>query len=61
MEHEVVPEPGREVQLREVISHLLMVLDPLAVWYLLGLSAPLSPAFAQEANAEDLISRQKLL
>ena len=33
MEHEVVPEPGREVQLREVISLLLTVLDPLAVWH----------------------------
>ena len=53
MEHEVVPEPGREVQLREVISHLLMVLDPLAAWYLLTRTSRKSMTLRAQGQAVD--------
>ena len=53
MEHEVVPEPGREVQLREMISHLLTVLDPLAAWYLLTMSSFISTDLRAQGQAVD--------
>ena len=53
MEHEVVPEPGREVQLREMISHLLTVLDPLASWYLLARSSFISTDLHAQGQAVD--------
>ena len=53
MEHEVVTEPRREVQLREVISHLLTVLDPLAAWYLLTRSSFISTDLRAQGQAVD--------
>ena len=53
MEHEVVTEPGREVQLREVISHLMTVLDPLAAWYLLTRSSFISTDLRAQGQAVD--------
>ena len=53
MEHEVVPEPGREVQLREVISHLLTVPDPLAAWYLLTSTSRKSMTLRAQGQAVD--------
>ena len=53
MEHEVVTEPRREVQLREVISHLLTVLDPLAAWYLLTSSSFISTDLRAQGQAVD--------
>ena len=53
MEYEVVTEPGREVQLREVISHLLTVLDPLAAWYLLTMSSFISTDLRAQGQAVD--------
>ena len=53
MEHEVVPEPGREVQLREVISHLLTVPDPLAAWYLLTRTSRKSMTLRAQGQAVD--------
>ena len=53
MEHEVVTEPRREVQLREVISHLLTVLDPLAAWYLLTMSSFISTDLRAQGQAVD--------
>ena len=53
MEHEVVTEPRREVQLREVISHLLTVLDPLAAWYLLTRTSRKSMTLRAQGQAVD--------
>ena len=53
MEHEVATEPGREVQLSEVISHLLTVLDPLAAWYLLTRTSRKSMTLRAQGQAVD--------
>ena len=53
MEHEVVTEPRRDVQLREVISHLIAVLDPLAAWYLLTRSSFISTDLRAQGQAVD--------
>ena len=53
MEHGVATAPGREVQLREVISHLLTVLDPLAAWYLLTRTSRKSMTLRAQGQAVD--------
>ena len=53
MEHEVATEPGREVQLSEVISHLLTVLDLLAAWYLLTRTSRKSMTLRAQGQAVD--------
>ena len=53
MEHEVATEPGREVQLSEVISHLLTVLDPPAAWYLLTRTSRKSMTLRAQGQAVD--------
>ena len=53
MEHEVVQEPGREVQLHEMISHLLTALHPLASWYLLTRSSFISTDLRAQGQAVD--------
>ena len=53
MEHEGVQEPGRAVPLHARISHLLMVLDPLAAWYLLTRTSRKSMTLRAQGQAVD--------